>query len=230
MSRPKKYLTEEERILVKKERSKNYYLKHKEKILANDKIKYYENKEVILSKQKEYYKNNQSKIIEYQKNYTINNKEKIKEYKKDYSKNNKEIISLGDKNYYIKNKEIIRKKQQNYKSNRLKTDYFFKLKENLSSLIRISFKNKGFKKNSKTINILGCSFEQFKDYLESKFEVWMNWENRGLYNSNPNYGWDIDHIIPISSAKNEEDVIRLNHYSNLQPLCSYVNRVIKRNN
>jgi hypothetical protein len=214
MSRPKKYLTEEERILVNKERSKNYYLK---------------NKEVILSKQKEYYKNNQSKIIEYQKNYTINNKEKIKEYKKDYSKNNKEIISLGDKNYYIKNKEIIRKKQQNYKSNRMKTDYFFKLKENLSSLIRISFKNKGFKKNSKTINILGCSFEEFKDYLESKFEVWMDWENRGLYNSNPNYGWDIDHIIPISSAKSEEDIIKLNHYSNLQPLCSYVNRVIKRN-
>lgn len=41
-------------------------------------------------------------------------------------------------------------------------------------------------------------------------------------------GGDIDHIIPVSTAKKYEDVIKLNHYTNLQPLCSYVNRVIKR--
>jgi hypothetical protein len=56
----------------------------------------------------------------------------------------------------------------------------------------------------------------------------MNWENYGKYNGELNYGWDIDHIIPISFAKTEEDVLRLNHYSNLQPLCSYINRFIKR--
>ena len=56
----------------------------------------------------------------------------------------------------------------------------------------------------------------------------MNWDNRGLYNGELNYGWDIDHIIPISSAKNENDIIRLNHYSNLQPLCSKINRDIKK--
>ena len=41
---------------------------------------------------------------------------------------------------------------------------------------------------------------------------------------------DIDHIIPLSSAKTEEDIIRLNHYTTLQPLCSYTNRYIKKNN
>ena len=55
----------------------------------------------------------------------------------------------------------------------------------------------------------------------------MTWENRGLYNGELDYGWDIDHIVPICSAKTEEDVIKLNHYTNLQPLCSYTNRVIK---
>lgn len=64
--------------------------------------------------------------------------------------------------------------------------------------------------------------------MESKFEDWMSWDNQGLYNGELNYGWDIDHIIPISTAKNEEDIIRLNHYTNLQPLCSKVNRDIKR--
>lgn len=56
----------------------------------------------------------------------------------------------------------------------------------------------------------------------------MTWNNYGLYNSEFNYGWDIDHIIPLSSAKNEEEVLKLNHYTNLQPLCSKINRDIKK--
>ena len=75
-----------------------------------------------------------------------------------------------------------------------------------------------------------CSFEVLKLYLESKFETWMNWDNYGLYNGKLNYGWDIDHIIPLCSALKEEDVIKLNHYTNLQPLCSKVNRDIKHSN
>jgi 5-methylcytosine-specific restriction endonuclease McrA len=61
------------------------------------------------------------------------------------------------------------------------------------------------------MEILGCTFEEFKVYLESKFDENMNWENQGSY-------WQMDHIIPISSAKSEEDVYRLNHYTNFQPL------------
>jgi len=61
----------------------------------------------------------------------------------------------------------------------------------------------------------------------------MSWDNYG----NPKDGvlelnktWDLDHIVPLSSAECEEDIIRLNHYSNIQPLCSYVNRNVKRDN
>jgi len=38
----------------------------------------------------------------------------------------------------------------------------------------------------------------------------MNWENYGK--------WHIDHIIPLASAKNKEEMENLFHYSNLQPL------------
>ena len=48
------------------------------------------------------------------------------------------------------------------------------------------------------------------------------------YTGEINIGWDIDHIVPLSSAKTEEDLIKLNHYTNLQPLCSQTNRYIKR--
>ena len=56
----------------------------------------------------------------------------------------------------------------------------------------------------------------------------MTWYNYGKYNGELNYGWDIDHIIPISSARSEENIIKLNHYTNLQPLCSKINRDIKK--
>lgn len=58
----------------------------------------------------------------------------------------------------------------------------------------------------------------------------MDWNNYGKYNGELNYGWDIDHIIPMSTAKTENDVIRLNHLTNLQPLCGKINRDIKIDN
>lgn len=56
----------------------------------------------------------------------------------------------------------------------------------------------------------------------------MSWNNYGLYNGTKQYGWDIDHIIPLIIASKEEEMFKLNHYTNLQPLCSFINRVIKR--
>ena len=53
--------------------------------------------------------------------------------------------------------------------------------------------------------------------------------NYGKYNGKPNYGWDIDHIIPVSSGTSIEDILFINRYTNLRPLCSYINRCIKRN-
>jgi hypothetical protein len=96
-------------------------------------------------------------------------------------------------------------------------------------MIKNSFRFNGYRKNSKAEKIIGISFKELYLYLESKFELWMNWENKGLYNGELNYGWDIDHIIPLSSAKSEEELIKLNHYTNLKPLCSRINRDIKKN-
>jgi hypothetical protein len=110
-------------------------------------------------------------------------------------------------------------------------DSLYVLRVKIRKTISQSFKRTGYNKKSHTYDILGCSYEEFKTYLESKFESWMNWENKGLYDGKTlNYGWDIDHIIPVYSAANEEEIIKLNHYTNLQPLCAYYNRHIKFNN
>jgi len=179
--------------------------------------------------QKQYREKNIEKRKEFAKEYYQNNKEKLKKKKREYYEENKEIILIKIASYQKENKNKINKVKNEYRKNRRDNDSLYNLKHNLRTLISSSFKEKGLKKNSKTCDILGCSFDEFKQYLESKFEDWMNWGNKGLYNGELNYGWDIDHIIPISSATTEEDIVKLNHFTNLRPLCSKVNRVIKRN-
>lgn len=179
---------------------------------------------------KEYYKSQckecmKSQRKEYFSNYKKEKSEKIKERISDYYKNNPEKKKISQKRWRDKNPSYYREYQQN----RLNNDLIFNISRSIRNRISKAISRQKFRKNSKTSDILGCNFLDFKIYIESKFEYWMSWENRGLYNGEFNHGWDLDHIIPISTAKSEQDIIRLNHYTNFQPLCSKVNRDIKIN-
>lgn len=160
------------------------------------------------------------------KEYRLNNKQKVSQRRKNYYENNKEKELERGKNYCKKNRYI----KNEYIKNRRKNDNLFRLTLNIRTLIGQKIRSGGYTKRSKTNEIIGCSYEAFKNYLESRFETWMNWDNYGKYNGEFNYGWDVDHIIPTSSATTEEEIIKLNHYTNLQPLCSKINRDIKINN
>lgn len=194
---------------LNRDRERDYRIKNSERI-KEVYIKYrIENNDKINEKKREYYLNNKEVLKEKSKKHYNNNRDSKLSYQKKYQKDNRESRNL-------------------YLSVRRNNDPLFKLITNVRNLIYNSFYYNGYGKNSKTEELLGCSFDELKIYLESRFEQWMNWENRGLYNSQLNHGWDIDHIIPLSSSKSEDDVIRLNHYTNLQPLCSHINRDIKK--
>lgn len=210
------------------EQKKDWYEKNKETIIEKQKNDRDQNPAKYKIKYVERYIQNKEQILETNKTYYENNKDQIKQYKKDWAKENEDHLKEKRKQYWNDNKIELNKKQYQRKKERLLNDTFFKFKTNVRSLIYNSFYRKSYIKQSKSFEILGCSFEELKIYLESQFEPWMTWENRGLYNGQPNYGWDIDHKIPISTATCKEDVIRLNHYTNLQPLCSYYNRYIKK--
>jgi len=196
-----------------------YY--HKTKDVRKDKINSDRRKNHFKNREKE---NKNSKV------YKEENKNSIKEYNKRYREENIDKIKFIHKEYSKNNREKVIEYNRNYINTRLKTDDVFKLTHYIRSSIRKSFKRNGFSKKSRTFQILGCSYIEFKLYLESKFELWMTWDNYGKYNGDFDYGWDIDHITPLSLAIIEDDVIRLNHYTNLQPLCSKINRDIKRDN
>lgn len=215
-----------------KECSKNQYLINRNKLKKQRNSDEFKLKQKLKNQEwhlknpnasKEYYNKNKDK----KNKYYLENKDYYKAYGKEYNLKNKLKLQEKNKLYW----EINKNNHFIYVKNRIKIDPIFKLSRNINSLINITFKKRGniFKKSKRTEEILGCSFEELFNYFESRFESWMTWENKGLYNGEFNFGWDIDHIIPISSAKSEEDIYRLNHFTNLQPLCSKINRDIKRN-
>ena len=129
---------------------------------------------------------------------------------KDYNRLNKEKRAKQTKEYYLKNKKKINTYRNYYEKERKSKDSLYKFKKDIRKNIQNYIKRSNYKKYSKTFDILGVSAKDFKLYIESKFDVGMNWGNRGE--------WHIDHIIPVSSAKNKEEAETLNHHLNLQPL------------
>jgi len=213
-------------------------IKHKEWLEANkDKVKAYTKK----------YKSNRSELQRKKDNdasrqWSINNKDRVKKNRDSWNHKHKDRVQARRNRWSAKNPEkaaAIKKSSlnrwrennkqhiRNYSRKRAQ-DPIRRVAQNISRHIRKSLSYLNSKKNSKTQSILGCTYAEFKLYLESKFEPWMSWDNYGKYNGTINFGWDLDHIMPIVTAKSADDVMRLNHYTNYQPLCSYTNRHIKR--
>jgi hypothetical protein len=149
-------------------------------------------KNCIKNKSKKYHEENKNLILKRQKEYRLNNRSYFNDKNKEWNK----------KTGYSKK----------YQQNKIKNDSFFKFKNRLRTLLRNSITKQGFTKNSKAFEILGCDYDFFIKYIESKFVDGMSFNNHGK--------WHLDHIIPISNANNELEVIKLNHYTNFQPLWS----------
>jgi len=95
-------------------------------------------------------------------------------------------------------------------SERLKTDGLYALKTRFRACISKAMQRNGYSKKSKTQELLGCSWQQFKEHIEKQFVDGMSWDKLKEIH--------IDHKVPLATAKTYEDVVRLNHYTNLQPL------------
>jgi hypothetical protein len=151
------------------------------------------------------------------KKYRLKNKEKIKEYNTKWNKENQEYYKKYFEEYYIVNYEKEKERKlkwsrenkeysNNYQKQRKKEDVLFRLMSDMRNSINRYLKYK----SQKTFDIVGCSPEFLKEHLETQFTDGMTWDNRSE--------WHIDHIIPLSSAKTGDELYKLCHYTNLQPL------------
>lgn len=98
-------------------------------------------------------------------------------------------------------------------SSRVKNDPMRRSKAAIRKLIYSSLKIRNVSKSKmclRTEEILGCDLTYFKEYIESQFTEGMTWLNHGE--------WHLDHIIPMDAAETVDEVIKLNHWTNFQPL------------
>jgi hypothetical protein len=140
--------------------------------------------------------------------YNKKNKDKVDKIKQKYVDNNKEKVKKSKKKWFNKNPNY----QNKWVVNKYNNDPLFRLINIMRARTRLFFKSKNFKKKNSTFKIIGCTPEFLKEHLEQQFEEGMSWDNQGLY------GWHIDHKIPLSSSNTEEEIYKLCHYTNLQPL------------
>lgn len=116
------------------------------------------------------------------------------------------------KSWIDSNKSSYLEKRRLYRKRRNNEDPSFKLINNLRCRLNDFLNFRKLKKHNKTIDLIGCNPRELKSYLESKFSENMSWQNYGYR------GWHVDHIIPLSSANNYNDIYKLFHYTNLQPM------------
>ena len=145
--------------------------------------------------------------LEKAKYYQLN-KEKINNKCQVYYTNNSEYL----KKYRERNKNKRREYYEKYEKERKNKDNLFKMKSNLRCLISKTFSRNGYKKNSHTYKLLNCSYEEFSTHFGPK----------------PEGNYQIDHICPCAQAQNEEELIKLQHYSNLRWLSAEEN--LSKNN
>lgn len=202
------------------EKHRKYYREHREERRAHSKE--YNNRPEVKRHRVEYVETNREHIREYQKQYRFMNREQIRKKQNEYYHKNKEKNKQWHKKWRDSHKEQIKESSKKYREEnkdkinqlhvkRLHSDPTYKMKEQVRNMVRYALRSRGHHKKSKTVDILGCDLDSFCQYLFS------TWEK--------NYGkpWDgepyhIDHIIPLATAKTEEDIIKLCHYTNLQML------------
>lgn len=145
-----------------------------------------------------------------QKNMNLKYSEKLGEElklkRKKWAEENKDKVKLSRQKTYEKHgKRVSKEKYKKIKSN--PSEY---LKVLMRRRIRGILTSKNIKKKFSSECLVGCNYDNLKSHLESLFTEGMSWENQGK--------WHIDHKIPLSSANTEEEIYKLCHYTNLQPL------------
>jgi hypothetical protein len=141
------------------------------------------------------------------------NPEKVKASVQRWKEKNRPRISEYQRAHAEQRKESNRRRRRE----RRRTDPVFALQDVARARIYCAFRRAGFGKNTRTAELLGCSWPELKRHIEKQFLKGMTWENRGTV-------WHIDHIRALAEARSEEEAKALCHFTNLRPLWADANR------
>lgn len=159
---------------------------------------------------KSYYEANKDKAIADSRSWYEENKDQAAEKKAIYYRKNIDLFRAKRKAKYWQDPQSAKDSVKAYNRERARVDPVFRMAQRCRKRLWAALKEGGYTKRSRSFEIIGCSPEQLMSHLASMFSAGMTEENYGQ--------WHIDHIIPLASAGSEDEVIRLCHYTNLQPL------------
>ena len=204
------------------------YQANREKILAFKKRDREANRELYLERERAQRLKNRDRINQRRREKRAADRAASREKSRQEYYANREARQAQTKRW----KSTHREQQVEYRRTRtaaVRKDPVGREKHIISRLIRQTMLSLADSKpGTRFEQIVGLCKEDFRRKIERQFEPWMNWNNygtvQGKHPTAPGQCWDLDHIVPISTAQSVEDVIRLNHHENLRPLCSYVNR------
>jgi hypothetical protein len=153
-----------------------------------------------------HYITNKEKYLKQNKKWVSTHKKQLKAYHKHYSFGRKKYF----KDYRIKNRE----KRTQYQRELMSSNMDYRISCQLRHRVNLAVKLQKTTKIDHTSDLLGCTIGYFRNYLESKFQNGMVWNNYGKL------GWHIDHIKPCASfnLSNPEEQRKCFHYTNMQPL------------
>ena len=155
------------------------------------KANYEKNKEKVKLQSKQWYEENKEKKLATSKKWKEENSHHYRKQQAEYGRKN--------------NKEIVARKREKRKSCPITA---------MVCIVRSRIKNAllatGERKTNKTFDMIGCSADELKTHIERQFLKGMDWSKRSEIH--------IDHIVPLSSAKTKEDMIKLCHFTNLRPV------------
>ena len=178
-------------------------------------------KECIAVYQKAYRAKNADKRKSDHYAWRVKNRKKLKAYNNVSYKANIERIQKRHSEYKKINKDKVKAQNAAYQRRKIAEDPIFKMKAILRNLVYDALRRKGYTKNNRTIDIVGMRGEELYQHLLSGFF--------DVYGRLPTQDdqLDIDHIVPLITAKTEEEVLKLNHYTNLRFLLKHDNRYSK---
>lgn len=137
-------------------------------------------------------------------------RECVRQHSRLYYQRHRDKIKKKTTKYSKENREKLNASTRKRSAHLRKTNPLYVLKRRLRNRLHYALKREYWKNNSKFNESIGCSLEELKQHMESKFLSGMSWDNKSE--------WYIDHKIPLSNATNEETLFKLCHYTNLQPL------------
>lgn len=156
----------------------------------------------------------------YESWYRLRNRKKLNDYHISYREINGDRLREQERNRYKDNPQTRNERSKLWAKKNIKKiskKNILKNKYSIQHRIKHNIKQQFFyhlKKSMGFCKLVGCTMDELKAHIESKFQPGMSWSNYGLY------GWHIDHIRPISSfdLAIESNIYEAWHYSNLQPL------------